>query len=167
MSVISVKGDWYEDRPWILAIFSAETCVHSDRSFVVRSKKSCEKHTQQNVGDAMEGRHQAITFSQNSRHSSLFAANAWYTCWIEDWLDCEYFTELLEGRRSSTDVSKPIADDSEEAIDTTSTSYTRSTKGRQKWMRMSKPLTSVRCCGVGFERYHLMADSEQRVLVSW
>jgi hypothetical protein len=74
----------------------------------------------------MDGRHQATTFSQNSRHSSLFAANAWYTCRIGDWLDGEYFTELLEGRRSSTDVSKLIADDSEEAIAPTSTSYARS-----------------------------------------
>ena len=127
MSVITIKGvDWYEDRPRILSVFSAETCVHSDRSLVVRSKKSCGKHTQRDVGKAMEGRHQASTFSQNSRHSSLFAANAWYTCWIKDWLDREYFTELLEGRRSSNDVNRPIADDSEKAIALTSTSYARS-----------------------------------------
>jgi hypothetical protein len=40
--------------------------------------------------------------------------------------DCEYFSELLEGRRSSADVSKLIADDNEEAIAPMSASYAKS-----------------------------------------
>jgi hypothetical protein len=45
---------------------------------------------------------------------------------MEDMPDCKYFIELLEGRRSSADVSEPTADDKEEAIAPMSASCAKS-----------------------------------------
>jgi hypothetical protein len=36
--------------------------------------------------------------------------------WMNDWHDGKYFSELVEGRRSSADVAELIADDNEDAI---------------------------------------------------
>jgi len=35
---------------------------------------------------------------------------------MDDWHDDKYFSELVEGRRSSADVTELIADDNEDAI---------------------------------------------------
>jgi hypothetical protein len=80
--------------------------------------------------------------------------------------ECKYFIELLEWTRSNADVSKPAADDREEAIAPMSRPYARSTLWDDNVeARMNKPQADIYCCHVGFERHHLVAHSEQDVLI--
>jgi hypothetical protein len=80
--------------------------------------------------------------------------------------ECKYFIELLEWTRSSADVSEPAVDDRVEAIAPMSRSYARSTSTDAKVeARMNRPQTDMYCCHVGFEHHHLVAHSEQGVLV--
>jgi hypothetical protein len=87
---------------------------------------------------------------------------------MEDLPDCECFIELLEWTRSSADVSEPAAEDKVEAIAPTSPSYARSTSRNAKVeVRIDKPQADMHYYYVGFEHHHLVAHSEQGVLIGW
>ncbi len=58
------KGaDWYEDRPWTLAAFTAETPVISDQDLMDRSRRSRKAVTRKQIGKAIGENRQPITFS--------------------------------------------------------------------------------------------------------
>lgn len=87
---------------------------------------------------------------------------------MEDLPDCEYFIESLKWTRSSADVSEPTADDRVEAMAPTSPPYARSTSMDAKVeVRVDKPQADMHCYCVGFGHHHLVARSEQGILIGW
>ncbi|SRR6266403_4894777 len=54
--------DWYEDRPLTSVAFSTERSVISEKSLIVRPRRSCEANTGKDIGEAIDEGRQSIIF---------------------------------------------------------------------------------------------------------